>query len=321
MAASPGQRMSRLTQSGHRPGRNPALARRGVDRRVCSRQGRSSPYAVRCEADDVGRSIPADVGQLAREGVVAVPTAGIGAEGRELECGRCKVPASGGQGRIDAVGAETDDVGHAVVVNVGQRARVEVLAGPAAGVGPEGAKLECGHRKVPASGGQRHIDTGLAEADDVGLAVAVNVRERARVGVVAAPTAGGGTEGTKLERGHPKVPACVGERLVDADRAEADDVGSPVAVYVRKRARVGVVAAPTAGVDTEGAKLERGSSEVPAGAGARLVDAGRAEGDNVGSGIPVYVRQLARVGVIAAPAAGVDAEGGKLERGGRKLRA
>src|SRR5262249_12443481 len=34
MAASPGQRMSRLTQSGHRPGRNPALARRGVDRRV-----------------------------------------------------------------------------------------------------------------------------------------------------------------------------------------------------------------------------------------------------------------------------------------------
>jgi hypothetical protein len=263
--------------------------------------------------------IPADVGQLARESVVAVPTAGIGTKGRELECRRCKVPAAGGQGHIDAVGAEADDVGHAVAVNVRKRARVEVLAGPAAGVGPEGGKLERGHRKVPASGGQRHIDPRLAEADDVGAAVPVYVGERTRVGVAAAPTAGVGTEGGKLERGHRKVSACSGERLVHADRAEADDVGSGVPVYVRKRARIGVVAAPTAGVGTEGVKLERGSSKVPAGGGERLVDAGRAEGDDVGSGIPIYVRQLARVGVVAAPAAGVDAEGGELERGGGKV--
>jgi hypothetical protein len=69
-----------------------------LDRRVRSRQGqgRSSPYARRSKADDVGRSIPTDVGQLARVGVVAAPAAGIGTKGRELECRRCEVPASGG---------------------------------------------------------------------------------------------------------------------------------------------------------------------------------------------------------------------------------
>src|SRR6266516_5798621 len=115
-----------------------------LDRRVRSRQGRSSPYAVRSEADDVGRSIPTDVGQLARVGVVAGPTAGIGSKGREVECRRCKVPAAGGQGHKDTVSAEADDVGHVVGVNVRKRARVGVVAGPTAGVRPEGGKLERG---------------------------------------------------------------------------------------------------------------------------------------------------------------------------------
>jgi hypothetical protein len=263
--------------------------------------------------------IPADVGQLARESVVAVPTAGIGTKGRELECRRCKVPAAGGQGHIDAVGAEADDVGHAVAVNVRKRARVEVLAGPAAGVGPEGGKLERGHRKVPASGVQGHIDAVSAETDDVGPAVAVHVGNLARVGVVAAPTPGHGTEGGKLERGHRKMPACGGERLVHAGSAEADDVGFAVQVYVGKFARVGVVAAPAASVGTEGGELERGHRKVPACGGQGFVDAGSAEGDDVGSGVPVYVCQRARVGVVAAPAAGVDAECGQLERGHREL--
>src|SRR6266481_2822958 len=79
-----------------------------LDRRVRSRQGRSSPYAVRSEADDVGRSIPTDVGQLARIEVVAVPTAGVRPEGGKLERGRSKVPASGGQGHIDTGLAKAD---------------------------------------------------------------------------------------------------------------------------------------------------------------------------------------------------------------------
>src|SRR5262245_7859166 len=52
------------------------------------------------------------------------------------------------------------------------------------------------------------------------------------VGVVAAPTAGHGAEGGKLERGGGKVPACGGQGLVDAGRAEGDDVGSGVPVHV-----------------------------------------------------------------------------------------
>src|SRR5262249_32516305 len=158
-----------------------------------------------------------------------------------------------------------------------------------------------------------------AEADNVGHAVPVNVRERARVGVVAAPTAGVGTEGGKLERGGRKVPRTSGEEDMDADRAEADDVGHVVAVNVCKRARGGAVAARAAGVGTEGGKLERGGHKVPVPSGQRLEDAGRAEGDDVGSGIPVYVCEHARVGIVAAPTPGVDTEGGQLERGGRKV--
>src|SRR6266487_1611755 len=148
----------------------------------------------------------------------------------------------------------------------------------------------------------------------VGHAVAANVCNGARVGVVAAPTAGVGAEGGELERGGHKVPVPGGQGLVDAGRAEGDDVGSAVAVYVRKRARIGVVAAPAAGVGTEGGKLERGGHKVPVPGGQGLVDTGRAEGDDVGSAVQVYVCKLARVGVVAAPAAGVGTEGGKLER-------
>jgi hypothetical protein len=134
---------------------------------------RRSHDAVRSEADDVGRSIPIDVGQLARVGGVAAPTADTGTKWQELECRRCKVPASGGEGHRNDVRAEADDVGHAVPVNVRERARIEVLAGPAAGAGAgtEGGKLERGGRKLPASGGERLEDAGRAEADDVGSGI------------------------------------------------------------------------------------------------------------------------------------------------------
>src|SRR5262249_58370434 len=79
---------------------------------------RRSHDAVRREADDVARSIPIDVGQLPRVGGVAAPTAETGTKWQELECRRCKVPASGGEGHRSAVRAKADDVGHAVPVNV-----------------------------------------------------------------------------------------------------------------------------------------------------------------------------------------------------------
>ncbi len=136
------------------------------------------------------------------------------------------------------------------------------------------------------SRGQGHEHTGRAEADDVGLAVPVYVGKLARVGVVAAPTADVDAEGGQLERGSGKVPARGGERLVHTGRAEADDVGHAVTVYVCKLARVGVVAAPTAGVDAEGGQLERRRRKMPACGGQGLVDPGRAEGDDVGFVVP-----------------------------------
>jgi hypothetical protein len=107
---------------------------------------------------------------------------------------------------------------HAVAVNVGKRARVGVVAVPAAGDGAEGGKLERRGRKVPAGGGERVVHAGRAEADDVGSSIPVYVCHLARVGIVAAPAAGAdtGTESGKLERGHRKVPASGGEGLEDA---------------------------------------------------------------------------------------------------------
>src|SRR5262247_921863 len=92
------RRRPHMTQTGHGPGRNPAVLglRSPPVRSACAFTSmRRSHYAVRREADDVARSIPIDVGQLARVGGVAAPT-GIGTKDRELECRRCKVPASGG---------------------------------------------------------------------------------------------------------------------------------------------------------------------------------------------------------------------------------
>src|SRR5262245_10296378 len=230
--------------------------------------------------------------KAARVDVVAGPTPGADTEGGKLEHGGGKVPVSGGRGHLDAGSAEADDVGHAVAAKVRKLARVGIVAAPAASAGTEGGKLERGRGKVPASCGQGHVDTGLAEADDVGHAVAVDVCKLARVGVVVAPTAGVGAEGGELEGGRSKVSAGGGERLVHTGRAEADDVGSPVPVYVRQLARVGVVAAPTAGVGTEGGKLERGRREVRRSGGGRLVDGRPADIDDVVSGVPADVRHV-----------------------------
>src|SRR5262249_9687153 len=154
--------------------------------------------------------------------------------------------------------------------------------------------------------------------DDVGPAVAVYVGKRAREGVVAGPTTCHGAKGGELERGRRKVPAGGGGRLVGPGSAEGDDVGIAVHDYVCQLARVGVVAAPAGGVGPEGGEFEGGGGKVPARGGERLVDPGSAEGNDVGSGVPVHVCQRARVGVVAAPAAGVGPEGGKLERGHRE---
>ena len=84
-------------------------------------------------------------------------------------------------------------------------ARVGVLAHPAARLGtPKRSPVsEHGDHKSPRSVGQGHVDTVIAEADDIGVAVVVDVRKQARVAVLAAP-AGGRTKGVSTNWGAPK---------------------------------------------------------------------------------------------------------------------
>src|SRR4029079_13956793 len=117
---------------------------------------------------------------------------------------------------------------------------------PADGV-TEASRRVCGGAKVPASARQRDIDSGIPEPDDVGRPVPVHVRKLARILILAAPTSGGRTEGSKLVCGGGKGPRCGGQRDIDSGIPEPDDVGRPVPVLVRKLARIGVVAAPTSG--------------------------------------------------------------------------
>src|SRR5262245_4527780 len=113
---------------------------------------------------------------------------------------RCALQEKG-LGHVHTGLTEANDVGFPLRGYVCNHARVDVVAAPAAGAGTEVGKAQLGGRKVPASGGQGHIGTGLAKADDVGHAVGVYVGKRARVKVVTGPAAGAGTgtEGRELE--------------------------------------------------------------------------------------------------------------------------
>ena len=88
------------------------------------------------------------------------------------------------------------------------------------------------------------VDTGRAEGDDVGHAAAVNVRQLARVGVVAAPTASPRTEGGKLERGRLEARRPVhrlvieGQLLHIAEHISAVRAGDTDAVAIEPSERV-----------------------------------------------------------------------------------
>ena len=86
----------------------------------------------------------------------------------------------------------------------------------------------------------------------------------------------------------------------DVVRAEADDVGHPIAVHIGNLARIGVIAGPTC-VRTEEWNFDGGWREMPASCGERDKDAVSAEADDVGHPIAVHIGKLARIGVIAGP--------------------
>src|SRR5438128_1362267 len=122
----------------------------------------------------------------------------------------------------------------------------------------------------------------------------------ARIGVIAAPTSGVRSEGRKGEDGWRKVSVSSGERDKDSSRGESDDVCLLATVHIGKLARIGVIAAPTSGVRTEGRKFEGGWRKVSVSSGERDKDSGRGESDDVGLPVTVHIGKLARIGVIPA---------------------
>src|SRR4051812_47731876 len=95
---------------------------------------------------------------------------------------------------MDTVGAEPDDIGHAVAVHVGELARIKGVVRPAAGTASEIRKLKGRWPEGAAPGGERYINTALAEADNVGHVVAIDVGQEARKIVVIGPASGAGSK-------------------------------------------------------------------------------------------------------------------------------
>src|SRR5436853_545238 len=131
-----------------------------------------------------------------------------------------------GERDIDPRVAETDDIRQAVPVHVAKLARKLIVADPAAIVGREctGCVLHWG--EVAAAGGERDIDPPLAEADNVGHAVAVHVAKFARILIVAAPAADAprGPKCAELELHGGEIAAAGRERDIDSADAKADNV-------------------------------------------------------------------------------------------------
>src|SRR5690242_12735003 len=88
-------------------------------------------------------------------------------------------------------------------------------------------EVQCWRREVPGPGREGNRDPALAEADDVGAAVAVHVRNLAEKLIVAAPSACAGTmaEIVDFESWRREVSAATRERNENAVLAEGNDIG------------------------------------------------------------------------------------------------
>src|SRR5439155_589248 len=150
---------------------------------------------------------------------------------------------------VDAADAKPDDIGRAFAAHIGREARIEIVAGPAAGggAGAEAAEIESRRGEGAVAGRPRYPDPILAEADNVGLAVAGDIAHHARIGVLAGPAAGAGAEIAEFEDRLREAAVGVGLRFPHPGLAEADDVVAAVADHIAQGARVEVLADPAAG--------------------------------------------------------------------------
>src|SRR6266568_6145920 len=125
--------------------------------------------------------------------------------------------------------------------------------------------VDHGHRREvegPVAFADRDIDAGIAEADDVGAAVASHVGKKARMLVDAPATR---IEAEIVDHGHRREvegPVAFAERDIDAGIAETDDVDAASTSHVGKKPRM-LVDAPAARIEAKvvdhrhGGEIER----------------------------------------------------------------
>ena len=124
---------------------------------------------------------------------------------------------------VDPGVAEADDVSAAVTGDIGEEAGVPVDP-PAAGLGAE--VVDGRHGRVgegAVSVGQRDVDAGVAEPDDVGAAVTGDVRQQPQMGLDPPPLVVAEVGQDEVRVGER--PTVRRERRPHPRVAEADDVG------------------------------------------------------------------------------------------------
>ena len=182
------------------------------------------------EADQIVTAIAVHVGHEA--GMAVDTPAFVIAEGVGDLDGFGEAVA-GGDGEPGAGVGEADDVDAAVAVHIGEQAGVPVRS--PAGVVAEGVECEDGLGEA-AAGGEREVDAGIGEADDVGAAVAVHIAQVARV-VLDPPAAG--FEGVRGEHAFRRGESPAGgEGQIDAVVREGDDVRLLITVHIAKQTRI-----------------------------------------------------------------------------------
>ena len=107
---------------------------------------------------------------------------------------------------------------------------------------------------------ERDIHTSIAEADNIGVLVPVDVGKQARIRRITTPTASTSrsAEGAKTEKRRREPSVTGGESNPNSSTAESDDIGARVTVDVSKLARIGRITAPapSATGGTEGSERE-----------------------------------------------------------------
>jgi hypothetical protein len=204
----------------------------GLGERVPERREVGDVGAGVAEAHDVGRPVAVHVGE--HPGVLVDPPPAVPAVAVDPLAGAVEGAVRPAVGDGHAGVPEADDVRRPIPGEVGQFADVPV--DPPALVPAEVADLEL--RRGEAAVGLRVGDdhAGVAEADEVVPAVAVDVGDRARVPVGAPALRGAEVAGPQHRRGERAVGLAQGDE--DAGVAEGHDVGAAVPVDVGELAHV-----------------------------------------------------------------------------------